>query len=627
VVAVLNSRYSHTLGEFEQHLGDPAGDGQMSFAAARERDERETYPHEAIRQLAALGAHRLHIPAGDGGRQHSLEELIAASYAVGRRDPAVALSSGLQMWSQLIWMAGSVAQRRDMRALLEQNAGICLAASEALHGADLLSCECRAEWDGEQYLLFGEKWPIGCATQCSVALVLARTQPARGPRSLSWFILGPEALAHPACRRLDKVATLGMRASDVSGLAFDGVPLSPEHLVGKVGAGLELSLKLFQLTRPLVASLSLGPGDTALRLATQFVTSRELYGGVAADLPTVRRALAKAWTDFLIAEVVAVTAVRGAHVDPESLSVGSLIAKVVVPWLVKQSIDEAAQVLGARFFMREYAHGTFQKMYRDQSVVSIMDGSTEVCLQALATQLPRLLTRRGVFDGERLALQCDVRQPVPELAYERLEIAARGENLLVSALDALVRGLAGDHPAREVAGLISEHVLAEIVSLAERAESVGNYQKWGASRTAEMADIATAYTRLHALAACVAFSLCNRGAGLITERPAWLWMVARRLCASPLEGAPPERLLVEELFGEMRTRTDRRELLSALHCTGESHDPTSERESSRRPAHVPSRSTGATSPSARGLRAVGHHPRAGHGRRRHRQPAPRVLVG
>jgi alkylation response protein AidB-like acyl-CoA dehydrogenase len=627
VVAVLNSTYSHTLSEFEQHLDDPDGEGQMSFAAARERDERETYPHEAIRQLAELGAHTLQIPAGDGGRQRSLEELVAASYAVGRRDPAVALSSGLQMWSQLIWLAGSVTQRREMRELLEQNAGVCLAASEAMHGADLLSCECRAEWDGERYLLFGEKWPIGCATQCSVALVLARTQPERGPRSLSWFILGPEALAHPACRRLDKVATLGMRASDVSGLAFDGVPLSPEDVVGKAGAGLELSLKLFQLTRPLVASLSLGPGDTALRLATEFVSSRELYGGVAADLPTVRRALVRAWTDFLIAEVVAVTTVRGAHVDPEGLSVGSLIAKIVVPWLVRQSIDEAAQVLGARFFMRDYAHGTFQKMYRDQSVVSIIDGSTEVCLQALATQLPRLLTRRCVFDAERLALQCDVRQPVPELPYERLEIAARGENLLVGALDALVRLRAGDHPARDAARFLSRHVSAETARLAERAESVENYQKWGASRTAEMADIAAAYTRLHALAACVAFSLCNRGAGLVTERPAWLWMVARRLCDSPLEGAPPERTLVEELFGEMRARTERRELLSALHCNGESHDPTSERASSRRPAHVHSRPAGATSHTASGLRAVSHPPRAGHSRRHHRQSAPRFLVG
>ncbi len=622
-----NSTYADTLREFEQRLGAPDEEGPLSFAAARARDEREVYPHEAIDHLATLGAHTLQIPVSEGGRLRSLEQLIAASYAVGRRDPAVALSAGLQMWSQLVWMSGTAEQRRAWCALLEQNAGVCLAASEAQHGADLLSGECRAEWDGTRYLLFGEKWPIGCATQCGVALVLARTQQERGPRSLSWFMLGPEALAHPACRRLDKVATLGMRASDVSGLAFDGVPLDEQAMIGKAGAGLELSLKLFQLTRPLVASLSLGPGDTALRLATQFIASRELYGVVASDLPPVRRAMVRAWTDFLIAEVVAVTTVRGAHIAPETLSVGSLVAKIVVPHLVKQTLDEAAQVLGARFFMRDYLHGTFQKMYRDQSVVSIMDGSTGVCLQSLATQLPLLLSRRAEEDAGKLAFQCDVSRSVPALSYERLEIAARQGNLMFGALGALVNSRACNHPTDSAARLILQYVTTQHESLAKRVEEVVSQHRRGASRSAEMSDIALSYTRLHALAACLSFSLCNRGAGLVTERPSWLLMVACRLCDSPLEGAPPERTLVDELFDAMRERTNRQELLSALHCIGESHEPISGRTPGRRTTHVPAGSTSASAPPTRSLRAVGRHPRTRHGRGRRRQFAQGILVG
>ena len=562
---MLDVLYVHTLREFEERLGEPDREGPLSFAAARERDEQEKYPHEAIKYLAELGAHELQIPVSEGGRLHSLEQLLAASYAVGRRDPSVSLSSGLQMWSQLVWMAGSRDHKREMRKLLEQNAGVCLAVSEAQHGADLLSCECRADWNGERYILFGEKWPIGCATQCSVALVLARTRPERGPRSLSWLMLKPEVLTHPLCRRLEKVPTLGMRGSDLSGLAFEGVPVGREALIGEVGAGLELSLKLFQLTRPLVASLSFGPGDTAIRLATEFVVNRRLYGSLAAELPTVSRALVCAWTDFLIGEVVGITSARGAHVIPEGLSVGSLIAKIIVPSFIRQAIEKAAQVLGARFFMRDYAHGTFQKMYRDQSVVSIMDGSTEVCLQALGTQLPLLLRPREAPPPDQLMVQCDARRPVPDLSYERLEITSRGENLMIDALDRLVRKAADDHPAQNVARAISAYVNAESACLAQRAGAIGKSQKWGTSRMAETADIALSYARLHALAACVAFSVCNRGSHLVTERPSWLWMVARRLCESPLEGAPPERELIEDLFPELKARTDRREIFSALH--------------------------------------------------------------
>jgi alkylation response protein AidB-like acyl-CoA dehydrogenase len=569
---VLNNLYLHTLREFEERLGDPTSAGPLSFKEASERDEREIYPHEAIDYLAELGAHQLQIPVSEGGRLRSLEQLLAASYAIGRRDPSVSLSAGLQMWSQLVWMAGSSDHKHEMRTMLERNSGICLAVSEAQHGADLLSSECRAEWDGERYLLFGEKWPIGCATQCSVALVLARTHAERGPRSLSWFMLGPHVLEHPKCRRLDKVPTLGMRSSDLSGLVFEGVPVGPEAVIGKVGAGLELTLKLFQVTRPLVASLSFGPGDTALRLATEFVAQRKLYGSVATELPTVRRALVRAWTDFLIAEVVGITSARGAHVDPEGFSVGSLIAKIIVPTFIKRAIDDAAQVLGARFFMRGYAHGTFQKMYRDQSVVSIMDGSTEVCLQALATQVPQLLHGQLARSEEQLMLQCDVRRSVPVLSYERLEITSRVGNLVIGALDSLVRSTEHSHAGQEVARAISDWIMTKSACLAKKVEAVKNCKDLGGFRKAEMADIALSYARLHALAACVAFSVCNRGVHLVTERPSWLWMVAQRLCETPFESAPPERELIADLFPALKVRIDRQELLSALILQGESNE-------------------------------------------------------
>jgi alkylation response protein AidB-like acyl-CoA dehydrogenase len=563
--------YAETLARFEEGLGDPEAPGPLSFAAAAERDRLERYPHDALEALASLGAHQLQIPAEQGGSLHSLEQLVAASYAVGRRDPSVSLSGGLQMWSQLLWMAGSDAQRATMRALLEGNVGICLGASEGDHGADLLSSSCRADRTGDGYVLRGQKWPIGCATECRVALILARTNPDRGPRSLSWFLLGPDALNQPTCRRLPKVPTVGMRASDVSGLAFDGLSLSPDSVVGEIGGGLELALKLFQVTRPLVASLSLGPGDTALRIATSFVLDRQLYGKSAADLPTVRRVLVRAWVDLLIAEVVAITTARGAHVDAEGLSVGSLVAKIIVPPFVNTAVDQASRVLGARSFMRDYAQGTFEKVHRDQRIVSILDGSTEVCLQALASQLPLLLGRLGGREEEQLALQSAAHAPVAALSYGDLAVAPRAAALAVRGLGPLVRRRAisdgdADRALRAVARYAAEEEARQPVV------STGtSHDRWGASRTAEMADAASAYAALYALAACAAFSLCNRGEGFVTERSSWLWMTARRLCAIPPEGSPPERDLVDDLFVDLRSRVEEQRLLSSLHSSGTSH--------------------------------------------------------
>jgi alkylation response protein AidB-like acyl-CoA dehydrogenase len=556
--------YRDTLIRFEEGLGDPRGEGPLSYAAAAARDRDERYPHEAIDHLARLGAHRLQIPAAEDGALQSLEQLIAGSYAIGRRDAAVSLSGGLQMWSQLVWMAGSEAQRRALRALVNENHGVCLAASEPDHGADLLSTACRAAEAGSSYVLHGEKWPIGCASTCRAALVLARTRPERGPRSLSWFFLGPDALDRPECRRLPKVPTVGMRASDVSGFAFDGLTIDRDSLVGAEGAGLELAIKLFQLTRPLVASLALGPGDTALRIAAEFAAARRLYGRTAAELTGVRRALVRAWVDFTIAEIVAVTTARGAHVDPKGLTAGSLVAKIVVPSLVHTAVDHAARVLGARALMRDHALGTFEKMLRDQRVVSVLDGSTEVCVQSLATQLPVLLRRSTpARDWTQLARQCRAGDPVEAIDYGQLEVAPREPGLVVSALRALVSAVDPPAPSGDVAWTIAAHVDDDGARLAERVARWLSGEQ-GAARDAALADAASDYAMLHALGACAAFGVCNRGRGLVTDRSSWLWMVARRLSAQPLSGAPPEHELVDDLYPDLSRRVAGGDLLSAV---------------------------------------------------------------
>jgi alkylation response protein AidB-like acyl-CoA dehydrogenase len=568
---LLESTYARTLSQFESLLGSPDSNGPLSFASARERDESETYPHDAIDALSEIGAHLLQIPVQHGGRQRSLEDLLAASYAVGRRDPAVDLSFGLQMWSQLVWLAGSADQQREVAGLLQQNVGVSLAASEADHGADLLSGQCAAAWNGREYLLSGEKWPIGSATVCGLAFVLARTSPERGARSLSWFMLGPDDLSRPSCKRLDKVPTLGMRASDVSGFHFSDLPLNPSRMVGKPGAGLELALLLFQLTRPLVASLSFGPGDTALRIAVQFALCRRLYGGTATDLPTVRRSLVAAWVDLMIAEITGVIAARGAHVDPEGLSVSSLVAKIVVPHFVRQAIEESARVLGARYFMRNYRHGVFGKMYRDQNVIGILDGSTEVCAQSLAAWLPLLLGRVEARSKEQLEFLCDARQPVPELSYDRLRLAPGGPSLLSEALEDLVRSHGEEHPAHRATLAISRRVAVESRRLTQKIRSVRAESSQRLSHSTEMVQLAHSYARMQALAGCAAFSIANRNAHLVTDRSSWLWMAAQRLCGSTLADSPGEQVLVDDLFHDLRNRAQRDELFSSLHSAGGSH--------------------------------------------------------
>ena len=552
--------YMNTLQAWEGKLGNPEVAGPLSFAAASQRDEREEFPREPLARLGELGLPALLVPVSRGGQMESLEQMLAASYAVGRRDPTVALAAGLPMWSHLAWMAGTPAQQDRVRSIVLGNGSLCLAASEAEHGADLLSCGCRAEENGQGYELTGEKWPIGCARTCRAAFVLARMGPARGPRALSWFLVDEDALRRPACRRLSQIPMLGLRGADLGGLAFDGLELGSDGMLGAPGAGFDLALKLFQLTRPLVAGLSLGPGDTALRLAADFALHRGLYGGLATELPTVRRALVRAWLDFQIAEVLLVSSLRGAHVSPERLSVGSQVAKIVAPMLVRRAIEQAAQVLGARFFFRNHAQGMFQKVYRDQSIAATLDGSTDVCLQTLAAQLPSLLAQRGSASSSLLVSQCAVGQPVPPLAYPRLGLSAHGTDGVLDGLDGVIRGASHDVEETRTLGLLQEQIEAGRRRLADTVEA---WRGSEGARSPMLADAAAEYCAFYALGLCMASGICNRAEPLMLRRCSWLRLAGYRLLNGPMAGAPSEMKLVDELFDELRARLDRNDLLSA----------------------------------------------------------------
>nr|APZ78721.1 acyl-CoA dehydrogenase [Hyalangium minutum] len=486
----MSSLYARSLATLEQRLGPLSEEGPLGQQAALARDESETFPAEALESLRTHGVPELLTPVSEGGQFVSFEGALAVALTLARRDPAVALSQGMQCWLWLAWMAGSPEQRSRARALLKDNATPCFAASEATHGADLLATETLALRKGESWELTGEKWPIGRASHAAFAFVLARTRPTPGPRSLSWFLA---ELDPPAVTRLPKARTVGLRASDLSGLRFVRAAASP---VGGEGQGLELTLKIFQLTRPLMAGLGLGTGDTTLRVATRFAMERQLYRATAASLPSVRKLLVGAWLRLLAAEILLLSSVRTLHANPGQASLTSPLVKAIAPALVEQAIRSATTVLGARSFLREGPTGLFQKMARDHAAVGLIDGSEPVCLHALAAELPQVLSHNAGSHSALRARFC-LEEPVQPFAPDRLELTARGADDVTAELP------------------------PELLTAWSKLRQGGEEALRGPSRL----ELARQYGLLHAAAACFHFehfnphlALCRAGVPALAGR-------------------------------------------------------------------------------------------------------------
>lgn len=381
------------VAAFDAYLGALAAvGGEFSTRHCAELDRAEAFPERMCATLDALGLSSYYVPAQFGGALASFEDLVQLVRRVARRDLTAAVAHAKTfLGAAPVWVAGTQAQAVDLGRQIVAGARVSWALSEPGHGADLLASEVTARREGDRYLVDGVKWPVNNATRGTHACVLARTDPAGGGRGFSLFLAEKAGLAPGSYRHLPKARTHGIRGADISGIAFDGARLPESALVGEPGGGIETVLLSLQLTRLMCAALSLGAGEHALRLATEFAMTRMIQGRPLIDRPAIRAVLARSASALLAAEAVAIVGSRAVHALTGELSVISAVVKALLPTLIDGVIGELGELLGSRSFLDcEYADGAFQKLQRDHAIVAIFDGSTAVNRSSLIGQFPRL---------------------------------------------------------------------------------------------------------------------------------------------------------------------------------------------------------------------------------------------
>ena len=279
--------------ELERWLGESP---LFTLAACMGRDEAETYPLEPFEALHGRGLTEQYIPVELGGALGSHEALGWALRLLARRDLTATITH-FKSYLGVIhhWVAGSPPQVEALCALLRAGGRVSLAYHEANHGSDHLAAELRAEPASGGFRLFGEKWCVNNATRGQAATVFARTDARGGPRGFSIFFVD-KATANGTIRGHSPLKTHGMRGADFSSLTFDGTFVADSGLVGALGAGHEIALRSFQLTRTVIPFLSLGAADTALRAAVDFARSRFVYGKYVTQIAPARRQLALAFS-------------------------------------------------------------------------------------------------------------------------------------------------------------------------------------------------------------------------------------------------------------------------------------------------------------------------------------------
>ncbi|NEP85382.1 MAG: acyl-CoA dehydrogenase [Okeania sp. SIO2C2] len=553
--------------ELERALGDPQNpDSTMSFKRVIEIDESEEFPHQEIEWLYNWKLQHHYIPVNCGGEFTSFEEFVAFVRVLCRRDQTIGIAFTTLFWSFITWMAGTDEQKQKLATYIKDEHGaMCLGYSEKEHGADLIGGDLNATKVPGGYLLNGEKWPINRATISGVSYILAKTdQEDGGARGLSLFMVEKSRLDPANYYNLPKILTHGIRASDMSGIGFKDCFVPEDMLIKGEGSGLEVALKGFQITRTLCAAFSLGAADTALRTTLKFAINRVVYNKKVLDIPQPRRTLTEAFLDILIGDCETIGAARGFHVVPGQFSVWGAVVKYFVTTQLETMINNISVVLGSRFYMREeHDWGMFQKVLRDNSIISVFDGSTVVNLHSLILQFRQLTkqrSRRNYAKMEaiksRLEIIFSLEKQLPTFEPEKLEIVGRGSDDALQGLEIALEQLKALKTAN-----INTKVLEQITTLTECViEEVNAHDQqiansafeFGHDQSPELFEIAKKYCALHAAAACLHMWIYNREIlGDFFAGGEWLVLCLNRLLQPFGHSRKVDQLYWEKVTQEM----------------------------------------------------------------------------
>ena len=170
---------------------------------------------------------------------------------------------------------------------------------------------------------------------------------------------------------------------------------------------------------------------------------RVVYNKKVFDIPQPRKTLVDAFLDILICDCETIGAARGFSVVPEQFSVWAAIIKYFVTTQLETTVNNVYPVLGSRFYMRdEHDFGIFQKLLRDNSIISMFDGSTVVNLHALILQFRQITKYRQRRKpqtmeaiAQRLSTIFSLEKPAPDFELEKLDLFSRGADDCLQGLE------------------------------------------------------------------------------------------------------------------------------------------------------------------------------------------------
>ena len=350
---------------------------------AAEIDHTGEFPWDMKELLAQQDILAMPFPVEYGGIGASEQALVRAIEELSRCCATTGLILAVQhLGATPIILAGNEEQKRKYFPRLasgEWTAAFGL--TEAGSGSDAAAMRTVAVRKGDKYILNGSKRFITNGGLAQVNTIFAMTDPSKGTRGISVFIVEKDYPGFAVGRIEEK---MGIKGSQTAELLFTDCEVPAENLIGKEGDGFKIAMMTLDRTRPGIGAQAVGIAQGALELAVSYSKQRIQFDKPIAENQGIQFMLADMAIKVEAARLLVYNVAEMIDRGDQHFSQYSAMAKTFASDAAMAVTNDAIQVLGGYGYMKEYPA---ERMMRDAKITQIYEGTNQIQRLVIARAL------------------------------------------------------------------------------------------------------------------------------------------------------------------------------------------------------------------------------------------------
>lgn len=349
---------------------------------AEEWDEQQHFPRALFQQMGGLGLMGMTTPEeyGGGALDRLTGALVYEELAQGDMATAVGLSVHNMVTGSLANFGSEEQRERWVRELAAGKLLGAFSLSEAESGSDAASLQCRAERQGDSYVINGSKMWVTNGGEADIYLLMARTQRGTGSAGISSFVVEKGT---PGFSFGKKERKMGLHSSPTRELLFDNCVIPVANRVGEEGQGFKIALSSLDSGRVNIGAIAVGVAQAAFETARDYARERQQFGHPISTFQAIQFLLADMAIKIEASRLLVYEAASKLDAG-QNAGMYAAMAKCFATDTAMEVTTNAVQILGGAGYVRDYPA---ERYMRDVKVAQIFEGTNQIQRIVIARSL------------------------------------------------------------------------------------------------------------------------------------------------------------------------------------------------------------------------------------------------